>query len=403
MFFFLQTFSRSNLARINALSQVMNVSVLSKAGNAFSFKYVKHPIFSRIPSSSFTKLTIKGLKIEKSSAPILFSDEGGETELDDDELMDTFIGETRVIANNGQYYRDIYAVGSNLTIKNCVFEDIGYHENALCFFDSNVTIENTLFLCCTGIDGILYAEKTNLILTKTNFSYNIADQNGGAINSFSSSIKIDHCMFLKNQSPYFGGAIYAEDSTFNIIKSSFLYNQAGHGSSAIEFIHTNTSIRDSYFIRNFIADIGDLEEDVVGPEDECGVAVFTDCKNVSIYRSRFVANKAGPKLDHSLMFIGNVTANLNKVVFDQVFNDTVKIKETEEGTPVVKEIGSTKSLIIPARFKKIIAEAENYIRNIIVNVGQNASTSYISFSIAIVSIVIVGVIVALSTIAGGFI
>jgi predicted outer membrane repeat protein len=402
LLFFLQTLINNRLARVNVLSHTSNVSIISKLSRPLSFQFSRHPIFMRIPTSSFAKLSLKNIRIEKSSAPLLLSTANEETEISDSHFIG-FKSENYTGTDISFDGIDIYARNSILTFRRCIFEDCGYYENSVIFDNCTVTFDRSVFTSCIGNQGVIYSISSVIEATKTNFSYNYVDGSGGVFCILFTNLTLNNCMFLRNQSPNSGGAIYGSSSYLKVFKTSFLHNQAGHAASAIELYHTNASILGAFFIRNFIADIGDLEEEAVGPEDDCCVVVLDDCEKVEIRSTRFVDNRAGPKLDYALKIIGKSNVKMTRLFFDQSYNDSVLLEASlNDEMPVVTYEMIFRTSYVPIRFKRIISETENHVRRIIVNVSANLSKIYISVIIAVTSLVIVGVLFTLGAIAGGF-
>ena len=95
--------------------------------------------------------------------------------------------------------------------------------------------------------GIYLHSSSNLTLVRTNFTNNVAGNNGGAINVDSScSLDVnDNCHFEENSAGNIGGAIYVAadaDESFSWISESYFFNNTAVSGGAIAIIRLDDAV-----------------------------------------------------------------------------------------------------------------------------------------------------------------
>ena len=299
---------------------------------------------------------------------------------------------------------DFLSNQSTITLINTVFDTCGISDiGCIVIENSSITINNCTFMSCYGFQGIMNVYTSNLSAFNTNFTFNYADDDGGAIYASFSTLSFRKCLFIKNQSPTEGGALYCNSCDVSLYNSLFYANQAGHQSSACEFHYCHLDCIRTSFIHNIIADIGDLEDDEIGLEDTCGVITLNECPLANFQRSRFVENKAGPTSDKILRIEGETTVKIGIIFIDaQNFNDSIEIIEDGGETPIISVEKPTYSTLIPRRYQAIIADTEGYVKHVIVKCASNMTTSYLIATILVSTTLILCVIGGLAKISGLF-
>ena len=150
---------------------------------------------------------------------------------------------------------------NKLTISDCEFDNISSTNNGGAIFidipaDENdiknalVTIKNTKFNnCYSGFGGAILQLGGKLRITDTNFTYNIAEYDGGAIYTSYATVGISTSIFRSNSvldNISYGGACYFDMGTVTIKNSDFRDN-LGSTVSTLYAYDTTLSLQNNAF------------------------------------------------------------------------------------------------------------------------------------------------------------
>ena len=147
---------------------------------------------------------------------------------------------------------------SDLIISNCVFDNVSSENNGGSIFvdsfagdsvfRSEVNINNTLFNnSSSGFGGAILQLDGNLIINNTNFTYNQAHFDGGAIYTSYAAVEIYNSRFNSNNASYScGGACYFDEESATLV-GNYFENNIGSEGSAIFAYDNDLTLKGNYF------------------------------------------------------------------------------------------------------------------------------------------------------------
>ena len=135
------------------------------------------------------------------------------------------------------------------------------HFNTTFYFDDEypIIIRNLRFINGNSTsDGgsVNFGYRDECKFINCTFINNHADNNGGAISWFASTIQIDNCTFINNSADNDGGALWCEADNFLLQNSVFINNSANNSGGAIQYCGEQGFIDKSTFIGNAAENCG---------------------------------------------------------------------------------------------------------------------------------------------------
>ena len=163
--------------------------------------------------------------------------------------------------NSAMYGGAIYLPSGSLTISNCNFVNNSAHwfGGAIAAEGgTSISITDTTFEDCRSIDdagGAIYTVSTDLEVKNSIFD-NCSANFGGAICSLNSDMVVSYTNFTNNLARYEGGVIYKMYGSGTITKSSFNGNAALNGGAVFTDNCTSFEIKNSDFTYNAATGFG---------------------------------------------------------------------------------------------------------------------------------------------------
>lgn len=209
------------------------------------------------------------------------NDGGGEDDVDHP-LVDTLsISESEVILNeslgDGNEGGAILVNGGTVVVANSEFIEntVGGNTAGGAIHASRIRVKNSAFdLNSAFFGGAIFASES-LIVDRTSFTRNSADEDGGAIYAWGQT-EILRSQLTTSEAGGYGGAISIDngEADLRIESSTFNENSALEDGGAISFYGRNLGVRSSDFLAN--------------SADEAGGSIYTyDAAQVSIAKSDF--------------------------------------------------------------------------------------------------------------------
>lgn len=221
--------------------------------------------------------------------------------------------------NSAMYGGAIYLPYGELSISNCKFINNSAHWFGGAIASENecgISITGTTFENCRSVDdagGAIYAFSTDLEVKDSIFN-NCSANFAGAICSLNSEMLISYSNFTNNLARYEGGAIYKMYGSGTVIKSNFTKNAALNGGALFSDNCTSFEIRNSEFASNAATGFGGAIFSNANPKLTVDGVIFSD--NKASYNANI--------LNHS-NFSPIVSSNNNYslFVYKSLFNGTL--------------------------------------------------------------------------------
>ena len=93
-------------------------------------------------------------------------------------------------------------------------------------------------------------DNVSLVVDRSSFVKNKADEYGGAIHAFRGTASITNSSFVKNKGSVAGGAIYAINRKVTVANSTFSENKSGAGGGAFDLIQGEFTFTHLTFVGN---------------------------------------------------------------------------------------------------------------------------------------------------------
>lgn len=185
--------------------------------------------------------------------------------------------------NSAMYGGAIYLPYGELSISNCKFINNSAHWFGGAIASENecgISITGTTFENCRSVDdagGAIYAFSTDLEVKDSIFN-NCSANFAGAICSLNSEMLISYSNFTNNLARYEGGAIYKMYGSGTVIKSNFTKNAALNGGALFSDNCTSFEIRNSEFVSNAATGFGGAIFSNANPKLTVDGVIFSDNK-----------------------------------------------------------------------------------------------------------------------------
>lgn len=221
--------------------------------------------------------------------------------------------------NSAMYGGAIYLPYGELSLSNCKFINNSAHwfGGAIASDkDSKISVVGTVFENCRSVDdagGAIYAFSTDLEVrdsTLNNCSANFA----GAICSLNSEILISYSNFTNNLARYEGGAVYKMYGSGTVIRSNFTKNAALNGGALFSDNCTSFEIKNSEFASNAATGFGGAIFSNANPKLTVDGVTFTD--NKASYNANMLNQS-------NFSPIVSSTNNYSLFVYKSLFNGTL--------------------------------------------------------------------------------
>ncbi len=166
----------------------------------------------------------------------------------------TIEGNGHTISGDGKF-RIFEAIGGRLTINDLTLAR-GFAENGGAMRLRNgaqATLSNVHFdtnLATNGGAISMSDANVNLVVDRSSFVKNEADEYGGAIHAFRGTASITKSSFVENKGWYAGGAIYAINQSVTVANSTFAENLSDGGGGALDLVNGEFTLTHVTFVGN---------------------------------------------------------------------------------------------------------------------------------------------------------
>lgn len=221
--------------------------------------------------------------------------------------------------NSAMYGGAIYLPYGELSLSNCKFINNSAHwfGGAIASDkDSKISVVGTVFENCRSVDdagGAIYAFSTNLEVRDSTFN-NCSANFAGAICSLNTEILISYSNFTNNLARYEGGAVYKMYGSGTVIKSNFTKNAALNGGVLFSDNCTSFEIKNSEFASNAATGFGGAIFSNANPKLTVDGVTFTD--NKASYNANMLNQS-------NFSPIVSSTNNYSLFVYKSLFNGTL--------------------------------------------------------------------------------
>lgn len=277
--------------------------------------------------------------------------------------------------NSAMYGGAIYLPYGELSISNCKFINNSAH-----WFGGAITSENecgisitgTTFENCRSVDdagGAIYAFSTDLEVKDSIFN-NCSANFAGAICSLNSEMLISYSNFTNNLARYEGGAIYKMYGSGTVIKSNFTKNAALNGGALFSDNCTSFEIRNSEFVSNAATGFGGAIFSNANPKLTVDGVIFSDNKasyNANILNQSNFSPIVSSSNNYSLfvyksLFNGTLPARYN--LAEHGFVTEVKDQQASGNCWAFAALASLETCVLKASNKTFNFSVEN-MKNLI--------------------------------------
>lgn len=202
------------------------------------------------------------------------------------------------------------------TIKSCKFLNcysevvIEDHYGGAIYFTLSVsTITDSLFdNCAASQGGAIYSQETQITISNTNFTYNLALEAGGAVVFYrSENFKITGGFSMYNEA-MIHGCFDVHESNGTIESHNFISNKVMYDTACISVYESQVTISKCYFIENK----ADIYPGALQIEEIEEALLPTSCIVKECY---FISNDASGE-PISININGNITGSITNCVFD---------------------------------------------------------------------------------------
>lgn len=221
--------------------------------------------------------------------------------------------------NSAMYGGAIYLPYGELSLSNCKFINNSAHwfGGAIASDkDSKISVVGTVFENCRSVDdagGAIYAFSTDLEVRDSTFN-NCSANFAGAICSLNTEILISYSNFTNNLARYEGGAVYKMYGSGTVIKSNFTKNAALNGGALFSDNCTSFEIKNSEFASNAATGFGGAIFSNANPKLTVDGVTFTD--NKASYNANMLNQSNFSPIISS-------TNNYSLFVYKSLFNGTL--------------------------------------------------------------------------------
>lgn len=221
--------------------------------------------------------------------------------------------------NSAMYGGAIYLPYGELSLSNCKFINNSAHwfGGAIASDkDSKISVVGTVFENCRSVDdagGAIYAFSTDLEVRDSIFN-NCSANFAGAICSLNTEILISYSNFTNNLARYEGGAVYKMYGSGTVIKSNFTKNAALNGGALFSDNCTSFEIKNSEFASNAATGFGGAIFSNANPKLTVDGVTFTD--NKASYNANMLNQS-------NFSPIVSSTNNYSLFVYKSLFNGTL--------------------------------------------------------------------------------
>lgn len=221
--------------------------------------------------------------------------------------------------NSAMYGGAIYLPYGELSLSNCKFINNSAHwfGGAIASDkDSKISVVGTVFENCRSVDdagGAIYAFSTDLEVRDSTFN-NCSANFAGAICSLNTEILISYSNFTNNLARYEGGAVYKMYGSGTVIKSNFTKNAALNGGALFSDNCTSFEIKNSEFASNAATGFGGAIFSNANPKLTVDGVTFTD--NKASYNANMLNQS-------NFSPIVSSTNNYSLFVYKSLFNGTL--------------------------------------------------------------------------------
>lgn len=277
--------------------------------------------------------------------------------------------------NSAMYGGAIYLPYGELSISNCKFINNSAHWFGGAIASENecgISITGTTFENCRSVDdagGAIYAFSTDLEVKDSIFN-NCSANFAGAICSLNSEMLISYSNFTNNLARYEGGAIYKMYGSGTVIKSNFTKNAALNGGALFSDNCTSFEIRNSEFVSNAATGFGGAIFSNVNPKLTVDGVIFSDNKasyNANILNQSNFSPIVSSSNNYSLfvyksLFNGTLPARYN--LAEHGFVTEVKDQQASGNCWAFAALASLETCVLKASNKTFNFSVEN-MKNLI--------------------------------------
>ena len=277
--------------------------------------------------------------------------------------------------NSAMYGGAIYLPYGELSISNCKFINNSAHWFGGAIASENecgISITGTTFENCRSVDdagGAIYAFSTDLEVKDSIFN-NCSANFAGAICSLNSEMLISYSNFTNNLARYEGGAIYKMYGSGTVIKSNFTKNAALNGGALFSDNCTSFEIRNSEFASNAVTGFGGAIFSNANPKLTVDGVIFSDNKasyNANILNQSNFSPIVSSNNNYSLfvyksLFNGTLPARYN--LAEHGFVTEVKDQQASGNCWAFAALASLETCVLKASNKTFNFSVEN-MKNLI--------------------------------------
>lgn len=277
--------------------------------------------------------------------------------------------------NSAMYGGAIYLPYGELSISNCKFINNSAHWFGGAIASENecgISITGTTFENCRSVDdagGAIYAFSTDLEVKDSIFN-NCSANFAGAICSLNSEMLISYSNFTNNLARYEGGAIYKMYGSGTVIKSNFTKNAALNGGALFSDNCTSFEIRNSEFVSNAATGFGGAIFSNANPKLTVDGVIFSDNKasyNANILNQSNFSPIVSSSNNYSLfvyksLFNGTLPARYN--LAEHGFVTEVKDQQASGNCWAFAALASLETCVLKASNKTFNFSVEN-MKNLI--------------------------------------
>lgn len=277
--------------------------------------------------------------------------------------------------NSAMYGGAIYLPYGELSISNCKFINNSAHWFGGAIASENecgISITGTTFENCRSVDdagGAIYAFSTDLEVKVSIFN-NCSANFAGAICSLNSEMLISYSNFTNNLARYEGGAIYKMYGSGTVIKSNFTKNAALNGGALFSDNCTSFEIRNSEFVSNAATGFGGAIFSNANPKLTVDGVIFSDNKasyNANILNQSNFSPIVSSNNNYSLfvyksLFNGTLPARYN--LAEHGFVTEVKDQQASGNCWAFAALASLETCVLKASNKTFNFSVEN-MKNLI--------------------------------------
>lgn len=277
--------------------------------------------------------------------------------------------------NSAMYGGAIYLPYGELSISNCKFINNSAHWFGGAIASENecgISITGTTFENCRSVDdagGAIYAFSTDLEVKDSIFN-NCSANFAGAICSLNSEMLISYSNFTNNLARYEGGAIYKMYGSGTVIKSNFTKNAALNGGALFSDNCTSFEIRNSEFVSNAATGFGGAIFSNANPKLTVDGVIFSDNKasyNANILNQSNFSPIVSSSNNYSLfvyksLFNGTLPARYN--LAEHGFITEVKDHQASGNCWAFAALASLETCVLKASNKTFNFSVEN-MKNLI--------------------------------------